>query len=292
MDYVQYNYIRPAGNGPGFHVDIDPTTNDYTYSYFEASCLAAKTIADLRQGTLHLMYSGGVDSEYTLSLFRHLNIPVTPVIVKLLPDYNAHDVAYAFKYCQSHGLTPKIVDIDFDTFVKSGEMYRTAIAMNSSKFHYAATAHAIGKLDGTVLCGDGEPYIKLDPDTSRWNLMVHEYEYALTNYYKLHNIHGTPHFNRYNKEMFYAFLRDPRMTDLANNQVPGKTSSFSSKWIIYNRDSGFNLEERPKYHGYEQVERSAIYQNESFELLENLIGQQWDGVWSRDYFTFLDECVQ
>jgi hypothetical protein len=164
--------------------------------------------------------------------------------------------------------------------------------MSSSKFHYAATAHAIGKLDGTVLCGDGEPYIRLDPATQRWNLMVHEYEYALTNYYRLHNITGTPHFNRYTKAMFYEFLKDPRILDLAHNQVPGKTSSFSSKWIVYNRNSNFGLEERTKYHGYERVEKSSIFNNESFELIENIVGPQWDGVWSMDYFSFLKECVQ
>lgn len=292
MDYVQYNYIRPNGNGSNFCVDIDPTTSDDVVNYFEASQRAAEMIADNRQGNLHLMYSGGVDSEYTLSLFRYMGIPITPVIVKLLPDYNAHDVAYAFKYCEQRNITPTVIDIDFDQFVATGEMYRTAVGMSSSKFHYAATAHAIGKLNGTVLCGDGEPYIRLDPTTKRWNLMVHEYEYALTNYYRLNNIHGTPHFNRYTKDMFYEFLKDSRMVDLANNQVPGKTSSFSSKWIIYNRHSGFNLEERPKYHGYEQVEKRPIFNDESFGLLENIIGNQWDGVWSRDYFTFLEECLQ
>ena len=292
MNYTEFNYIRPSGNGKSFSVDIDPTTNNLMLNYFEASQEAAKAIADQRQGELHLMYSGGVDSEYTLSLFRSLNISITPVIVKLLPDYNAHDVAYAFKYCEKYNLTPKVIDIDFDRFVTSGQMYRVALAMNSSKFHYAATAQAISQLDGTILCGDGEPYIRLDPVTQRWNIRIHEYEYALTNHYRNNGIYGTPHFNRYNKQMFYAFLTDPRMTDLANNGVPGKTSNFSSKWIIYNRHSGFNLEERPKYHGYEQVERSAIYQNESFALIEEIMGSQWDGVWSQDYFTFLKECLQ
>jgi hypothetical protein len=171
-------------------------------------------------------------------------------------------------------------------------MYTIARSMNCSKYHYAATARAIGSINGTVLCGDGEPYIRLDPETKRWNIMIHEYEYGLTNFYRLHNLAGTPHFNRYTKEMYYSFLLDARMQELANNQVPGKTSSFSSKWIIYNRHSGFNLEERPKYHGYERVEMSPIFQHESFERLKQEMTPAMDGDWVMDYFTFIEQCVQ
>ena len=291
MTLVNNTYIRESGSADLFTVAIDPSTRTDAVNYFEASVQAAEMIADSQPGELHLMYSGGVDSEYTLSLFRHLGIPITPVIIKLLPDYNAHDVAWAFKYCEQHDIAPMVFDLNFDDFVTSGQMYQAAVAMNSSKFQYAATAYAISQLNGTVLCGDGEPYIRLDPTTNRWNLMVHEYEYALANHFALHNIPGTPHFNRYNKEMFYGFLQDPRMLELASNQLPGKTSSFSSKWMIYNRHSGFNLAERPKYHGYENIETRDIFKHESFQMLEQ-VGQHWDGVWSTDYFDFLQECAQ
>ena len=290
MNHVQHDYIKAQGSGQDFTVTITSKSVNDCVNYFEASQWAAKEIADLRQGTLYLMYSGGVDSEYTLSLFRYMRIPITPVVVKLLPDYNEHDVAYAFNYCRQHGIEPLVIDIDFDRFVESGQMYQLAASMLTNKFHYAATAHAIGQLDGTVICGEAEPYIRLDPNTGRWNLMVHEYEYALCNYFDLHNIHGTPHFNRYTKQMFYAFLMDSRIQDLAKNLVPGKTSSFSSKWIVYNRDSHFNLEERPKYHGYEQVERSAIFQDSSFALLARNM-EQHDGVYSIDFLEFLEKCA-
>ena len=288
MDLVHNNYIRPLGHGGLFTVEIDERSDSaQTTNYFEASKEAAQIVADSRVGEINLMYSGGVDSEYTLALFRHLGIAITPVIVRLLPDYNAHDIAYAFKYCEQHGIKPKIIDIDFDHFVSSGEMFQTAVAMRSSKFHYAATAHAIGKLSGTVLCGDGEPYIRINQDTNKWNLIVHEYEYALSNYYRLNNIHGTPHFNRYTRDMFYEFLTDDRMWELGRNQVPGKISNYSSKWITYNRHSEFNLAERTKYHGYENIETRDIFKDESFNLLEKLAGPQWDGAWSYDYLTFI-----
>lgn len=292
MNLVHNNYLRPSGSGNNFTIDIDPVSNSNFLNYFTASKEAAQIIADNRQGKLYLMYSGGVDSEYTLTLFRSLNIPVIPVIVKLFPEYNAHDVAYAFKYCEKHSVTPLVFDLNFDNFVKSGEMYRISMAMHCSKFQYAATAYAASQLNGTVLCGDGEPYIRPDPITKKWNVMIHEYEYGLATYFKLNNIYGTPHFNRYTKEMYYGFLKDTRMLELASNQHPKKLGSFSSKWIIYNRDSGFNLEERPKYHGYENIEKQLIFNDESFELIETIIGQQYNGDWIVDYFDFLNLCVQ
>lgn len=289
MNLVHNDYIKSQGRADNFSVSIDPP-GPFT-NYFESSCRAVQIIADNRQGPLFLMYSGGVDSEYTLSLFRHLGIAIKPVIIKLLPNYNSHDLDYALKYCQRHNIDPIVYELDFDWFVNTGRMYTVATLMKSSKYHYAATAHVINQLNGTVICGDGEPYIRIDPATKQWNLMVHEYEYALSNHFKLYSIRGTPHFNRYTKEMFYSFLTADRMKDLAANLVPGKTSSFSSKWIVYNQHSGFNLEERPKYHGYETVEQSKIFNHESFRELEQ-IGQKWDGAWSVNYFDFIKQCTQ
>jgi len=292
MNLLHNNYLRPSGSGNTFSIDIDTITNINSLNYFTASKEAAQIVADNRQGKLHLMYSGGVDSEYTLALFRSLNISVIPVIVKLFPEYNAHDVAYAFKYCENHNIKPVVIDLNFDNFVKSGEMYRIAKSMNCRMFQYAATAYATSQLNGTVLCGDGEAYIRLDTVTKKWNVMIHEYEYGLPTYFKLNNIYGTPHFNRYTKEMYYGFLNDIVMTELANNQHPTKLGSFSSKWIIYNRHSNFNLEKRTKYHGYENIEKQDIYKDESFQAIETIIGNKYNGDWIVDYFEFLNLCVQ
>ncbi len=108
----------------------------------------------------------------------------------------------------------------------------------------------------------------------------------------MNNIIGTPHFNRYTPEMMRTFLEDPRIKELASNQVPGKLGSDSSKYIIYNRHNQFDLKERPKYHGYEQIEKMDIFQHESFKELSE-IGKQWDGSWSMNYENFLNTiCIQ
>jgi hypothetical protein len=233
------------------------------------------------------MYSGGVDSEYTLNVFLSLGMDVTPVIVRMNPYYNAHDFKYASDFCDSKNLKPLIIDIDLKKFVESGKILDIATAMRSSVYHYSTTAYAIGQLDGTVICGDGEPYI--NNQNGVWNVTMYEFDYALVNYYRDHGIYGTPHFNRYTPEMMSSFLTTNRMKELAENKHPGKLGSNSSKGIIYNEVSNFNLILRPKYHGFELVETSDLFKHEIFKEFDKLL---WTGIHHEEYYSFIKKlCV-
>jgi len=289
LNISENNYITVRGSGNSFFVDISPITPGLTY--YKESLIAAEKIESIKTGKIYIMYSGGVDSEYTVSVFKDAGIDFTPVIIKFKNDYNSHDLEYALKFCRYKNLKPLIIDIDFDHFVKSGMMLEISKEIKSAVHHRAATAYAIGQLDGTVICGEGEPYLRKNENDS-WDVTIYQHDYAIVNYYKLYNIDGTPHFNRYTPEMMRTFLEDPRIKDLSLNQVPGKLGSDSSKYIIYNRDSNFELEERPKYHGYEKIEKLEIFKHESFNELYTL-GKQWDGRWSLDYNEFLKNiCIQ
>jgi hypothetical protein len=287
MDLIHNNYIRTYGSGKDFTIDIDllPYTSN---NYYQESILAAQMVESTKQGQLYIMYSGGVDSEYALSVFLSQGIKITPVIVRLNPLYNAHDIKYAFEFCSEKGIEPLVIDIDYDHFIKSGKMLDLAKDMSSSVPHYTTTAYAISQLNGTVVCGDGEPHLSKNTTTNEWTINIYQFEYSLTNLYSKHGINGVVHFNRYTPQMMRTYLMDPRMVDLANNRVPGKLGSHSSKWLIYNRHSNFNLKERPKFHGFEKIENSEIHEHESFKELAT-IGQQWDAIWAMEYFQLVDE---
>ncbi len=289
MNISENNYITASGSGDSFLINIDAITPGLTY--YKESLIAAEKIESAKSGKIYIMYSGGVDSEYTVSIFQNAKIDFTPVIIKFNNDYNLHDIQYALDFCKNKNLNPLVIDINFDHFVKSGQLLDISKTIQSSVYHRAATAYAIGQLDGTVICGEGEPYIKKDKSNT-WNVTIYQHDYAIVNYYKMNNIIGTPHFNRYTPEMMRTFLEDPRIKELASNQVPGKLGSDSSKYIIYNRHNQFDLKERPKYHGYEQIEKMDIFQHESFKELSE-IGKQWDGSWSMNYENFLNTiCIQ
>jgi hypothetical protein len=286
MQISKNNYICATGTGSEFTVTVDSLPIKFDNYYLE-SCKAAEEIYNLKQGKLHLMYSGGVDSEYALSVFLSLGMDVTPVIVRMVPDYNTHDFNYAITFCNSKNITPVIIDIDLRKFVTSGKILDIAKIMRSSVYQYSTTAHAISKLDGTIICGDGEPYI--NNQNGIWSVTMYEFDYALVNYYKDNNIHGTPHFNRYAPEMMISFLTTARMQELAENRHPGKLGSNSSKGIIYNEASNFNLTIRPKYHGFELVETSELFKHEIFKEFDKL---PWTGVYHKEYYSFMKQCAQ
>jgi hypothetical protein len=288
MNLSKNNYIRASGSGSNFTITIDQLPNTFD-NYFIESCRAAEDVYANKQGKLHLLYSGGIDSEYALSVFLHLKMDVTPVIINLNPQYNDFDIKYATDFCNKVNITPLIINLDFDNFVKSGQFLEVSKICQSELYHRAATAYVAGTLSGTVLLGDGEPYIK--NNNSTWDIEIYQHDYAVWNYFVANDIHGTTHFNRYTPEMLLSFLADSRMKDLANNEVIGKLSSNSSKFIMYNRHARFNLEERPKYHGYEKIEKSNIFQHDAFRELE-IIGKEWNGVYSKNYFEFMKQCKQ
>jgi len=270
------NYIRRT---EPWGIEYDPLPKVFD-NYFVESCRAAEEIYDLKQGKLHLMYSGGVDSEFMLSVFLHMKMDFVPVIVQLNPNYNTHDTDYAFDFCVSRGLNPTIIDINYDQFVKSGRMLDISLNMKCCVPHYSTTMHGVSQLDGTVLMGDGEPCISLID--GRWQLSIFEFDYSPPNYFQAQGIYGTPHFNRYTPQMMAAFLSDQRMQDLAKGKFPGKLDSNSSKWSIYNNQSGLGLVERKKYNGLEIIEKQEIYQHEDFRTLE-LKRKEWLGIWTKDY---------
>jgi hypothetical protein len=281
------NYICSLGTGSSFTISVNSLPVKFDNYYLE-SCKAAEEIYNLKQGKLYLMYSGGVDSEYALSVFLSLGMDVTPVIVRMNPWFNAHDFKYALDFCDSKNLKPLIIDIDLKEFVESGKILDIAKSMRSSVYHYSTTAYAIGQLDGTVICGDGEPYINNQDGV--WSVTMYEFDYALVNYYKDNNIYGTPHFNRYSPEMMISFLSTNRMKELAGNKHPGKLGSNSSKGIIYNNASNFNMPLRPKYHGFELIETSEIFNHEIFKEFDKL---PWTGVYHEEYYSFIKRvCVQ
>jgi hypothetical protein len=98
MQLSKNNYILPSGMGSTFGVLFDELSKQYD-NYFVESCRAAKEVYDLKQGKVYMLYSGGVDSEYALSIFLSLGMDITPVIINLNPNYNDFDIKYATDFC-------------------------------------------------------------------------------------------------------------------------------------------------------------------------------------------------
>jgi hypothetical protein len=285
------NYITQTGEGDTFQIKVEKIKRPFG-NYYEESKLAAEEIYDLKEGPLHVMYSGGLDSEYVLSVFRSLGMDITPVIVRLNPNYNDHDIFYAFEYCKEHNIEPIIVDIDYKWFVESGLHLKTAIAMKCSKFHYVATGYAITQVDGSVLLGEGETHLAHNKKTNLWNLEIDEHDYVFPKLMEKFGIDGTAQFNRWRPGMLASSMLDPYYVELGNNRVPGHTTSNDGKIELYNRNSPFKLKPRPKYTGYEIIQTAPdiIHQKNWSEMKHR--GKAWNWRVSIEYNDFVNNYIE
>ena len=281
MDLIYNNYLKSHGHGDSFRVDIGPATRPIK-SYYEETLLTVENIYNSCNEKLYLLYSGGMDSEYVFSILLQLGIKFTPVIIKLNPNYNNHDLKYAFDFCESKGITPQIIDIDFDKFVQSGLIVDIARSIKSSGYQIPATMYAASKLDGFILLGNDPPYMKLNQLTNTWQLEELELIHSILNYFKQYPVKGCPFLLSYTPEMMLSFLKDPTIVNLVNHRYPGKLGTNTSKVYVYNNGSNFNLLNRPKYTGYENIETSSIFQHENLQIFKDF-SKVWGGAYYENY---------
>jgi len=285
IDLFKNNYYRQVGTGPTFSVEFDKIA-DTLLNHTEESKKAAAELYDLKQGDLHLCYSGGVDSEFMVSVFIELGIPFTPVLFKF-NNYNKIDLGYALKFCELKNLKPLIIDIDFDSFVTSGRLLELCKKIKTSIWLRAGVCEGISKLDGTVLLGDCEPYVSLDQETMAWNFKIDEHEFAWGNLFVQNGIHGTPYFGSYTPGKFIAFLKNKRIQDIVSNKLPGKLGTVTSKSIVYNSNNNFNIKSRPKFHGYEEVFNGELYTSGLLKEIEEELAQSNNGQYSMEIRNFM-----
>lgn len=287
MELLHQNYMRGTGHGKQWCVEIDPPLRTVK-SYYQETAIAAEMIWSQRQGPLYLMYSGGMDSEYVLSVFLKLKMNITPVIMRMNNDYNAHDIDYAFWFCEERNLKPVVIDLDFDKFVESGELIRIAESVQCPVFQLPASMWLASQLDGTVITGNDPPHLKLNKKDNLWYLDEEEYNHTLLKYWKDYGVYGTPYFTSYTAEMMLSFLIDPSIEKLCNHGFEGKQGSNSTKVDVYNRDTDFNLVQRVKQTGYELIRESDLYQHPDIQTIRSW-KDKWYGTSDHQYHDVVEK---
>lgn len=284
MDFFKENYLQTSGSGENWTVKFTSCSRQ-PENFFLESIKAAELFWQEKQGKCYLMYSGGVDSEFILNLFLYLGMKVQPVIIDFV--YNRHDIKYAIDFCNSKNLDPLIINLDFDNFVQTDKILNLALDCECAEYRLLSTFSIVEKLDGTILMGShGPPHIALDQTTNQWVVDELQVLHSVLNLFKNKNLYGCPFFLVYTIEQYLSFLKDPIMEKLVNNQFPGKLGNNSSKWRSFNNNNNFNLVQRPKYTGFEQVEKSAIFSHENIKIIESF-KSKWNGKYEKEYFSLI-----
>ena len=288
MQYVHNNYFKYIGQGKDFRTEISDL-HCTTLSYFEETVRAFRLLHEQKQGNIFVFYSGGIDSEYAIAVFKHMNISVTPVIINFKDDLNSHDTHYAFKFCRNNGIEPIVIDFDFIEFIESGRILDIATKINCHAYQYTPTLECMLKFDGTIFMAEGDPYLKLNVTTNEWEYLNFERIAALNNFFQKYNIQGTPNMLSYTSGMLSAFMRHRAIRELAQGERPGRLSSFSTRHRLYNDNSTFSLETRPKFGGYEKIEQLDIFKNHPVFKVFDKLTVEYSNHDVRNYHDFMKE---
>ena len=276
------NYIKTSGSGSTWNVEITGPSRPVK-SYYEETVIAAEKVWSQKTSPLYLCYSGGLDSEYVLNVFLQLGMNIQPVIMRT--QYNHPETKYAFKLCNEKNINPIVIDLDYDKFIESGKFIEIATQTKCAAYQYIANMWLTSQIDGTVITGDSDPHLFLNE--GKWYIDEIEPTYTQFEYFKQNNIEGTPFFLSYTAEQYLSFLLDPTIQQLANNEIPGKTGSYSSKVHVYNNQNKFTLEQRTKLTGYELVETSHIFNHPDIELVNSWKSTMW-GSCNFEYHTLVN----
>lgn len=276
------NYIKTSGSGSTWNVEITGPSRPVK-SYYEETVIAAEKLWSQKTSPLYLCYSGGLDSEYVLNVFLQLGMNIQPVIMRT--QYNHPETKYAFKLCDEKNINPIVIDLDYDKFIESGKFIEIATQTKCAAYQYIANMWLTSQIDGTVITGDSDPHLFLNE--GKWYIDEIEPTYTQFEYFKRNNIEGTPFFLSYTAEQYLSFLLDPTIQQLANNEIPGKTGSYSSKVHVYNNQNKFTLEQRTKLTGYELVETSHIFNHPDIELVNSWKSTMW-GSCNFEYHTLVN----
>jgi len=225
------------------------------------------------------MYSGGIDSELILQVFKKLKIKTNIVFIRLEPNYNNYDYYFVQEFVKNYDVKIQYITINFDKFVESGKFAEIANNINCHVHQYPALFHGALQLDGIVLIGGNEPHFALD---ETWVIDEYESQSCLNRFYSTYCVNGTPAFLNYTSETLLSFMNEKTIIDLINNKY--KLTIKGSNILKYNFYKNYiPIRNRKKKDGYEAIRESKIFNHPDIQVLKskriNYI-QDGNGRWS------------
>lgn len=246
--FYKNNWLDWTSAGDEFKFILKKTVTKPVMNYFDELFENARNIRDIIDGPLDLMFSGGIDSEVILRVYRDLKIPINVFIFKYEDMLNYREFNHAIKVCTDLNVKHTVIDFNVKRFFEN-DAYDiwSKCKTNSSGWlpHMKLTEY----LDNTPIVGSGDPYWKKQDDGS-WMFELGEDAKYWALYHKTIGRTIVADWYEYRPEIILSHMQLPRIQQLINNQQPGKTSSFSNKAPIH-KDHWDDITIRPKMVGFE-----------------------------------------
>jgi hypothetical protein len=229
---------------------------------WRSECIeTARIIRDATDLDLWVLFSGGIDSEVALQSFHFAGIPIRAAITCFKDDLNRQDIRYAVSFCETHQIHYRLLSLDIEQFVESGEALDYADRTKCVQPQLLHTMWAMDQVDGYPILGSAECYLVKrsaqddvkggSPDGDTWDMYEKERVASWYRHLMVRGREGCAGFFQYTPEIMLSFLLDPMIVDLCENRYPDETDTMKLKPSIYRKY--FLLEQRKKYHGFENV---------------------------------------
>jgi hypothetical protein len=241
---------------------------------------AAREIAEQFHGEeIHILYSGGVDSEGVMEAFRLEGIPARAVLMRFdtplngTKPVNCAEVKDAQKYLVRVDWPDDKIDVvDYGLFdwlrSQAAVEMRDKIQARNRAMTFPYPILLERYRDKPIIMGFGEPLMNRKPD-GRWVLKEEEQWYSFHKAFTVLGLRGVPSFYQWSTELYHAYLGHPSWTALHGNMLAGTiTSSSHLKNEFMRREMGLDFRYKKNYIvAYTQaVLENTTFWNRSFEV--------------------------
>lgn len=285
-EYNDNEYGTKSRLDDEFVLRLNKTVKRSVMHYYDELYENARKLRDLIVGPMDLLFSGGIDSEVILRVYRDLKIPINVFIFKYEDMLNYREFNHAVKVCEDLNVNSTVVDFNVSKFFEN-DAYDiwTKCYCNSSGWlpHMKMTEY----LDNTPVFGSGDPYWRKQDDGT-WMFEIDEGAKFWTQYHSKIGRVAVTDWYEYSPEVILSHMQLPRIQQLINNQQPGKTSSFSNKSPVH-KDHWHDIVIRPKMVGFERDKE--IEKNSKPEFMLEFERQYTSKVNSVTYRYTADEII-
>lgn len=253
-------------------------------NYFVELYENARNIRDLVFGPLDLLFSGGIDSEVILRVYRDLKIPINVFIFKYEDMLNYREFKHAVKLCTDLNINHTVIDFNVKKFFEN-EAYDIWKKCYCNSSGWIPLMKMTEYLDNTPIIGSGDSYWKIQ-ENGNWMFEIDEGAKFWTLYHKKIGRVAVTDWYEYRPEIIISHMCLPRIQKLITNQQPGKLSSFSNKSPVH-KDYWNDIVIRPKLVGFEKDKPAG--KNSKPEYMLEFERQYTDKVESKTYRYTSDE---
>lgn len=191
-----------------FYISLTRCTR-MPYDWRTECIMAAKQIATRANQPIRVLMSGGIDSEVVALSFLFARITFKVSIVRFKNDWNLHDIIWAVKFCESHGIVYNFIDLDIEEFYHSREIIDLSKMMGISaamNLLQCKAAIEVSKSGEFPISGNGDVLIRYY--RSSWYVYYAEHFARLALLTQKINSNGVIWFFQYTPEMVLSWLLD------------------------------------------------------------------------------------